>query len=144
MGAGRGLPGKYDEQTAAHRAGIASWVRTSGRLWQIFGWRIIVAALLAVFLAGGGIGGYLIGRSRDVDVDALRAAAAAEGRKEGAERGTKEGYAQGYRAAQKRTYASAYAAAYREAYAGEFESAGLDPPERIRVPDPPMNGTGVR
>lgn len=99
-------------------------------------WRIIAVALLAIFLAGAGIGGYLIGNSSDVNLDAVRVAAAAEGREEGSAVGAKEGYAQGYKAAQRRTYASAYSAAYREAYAREFESVGLDPPERIRVRGP--------
>lgn len=107
-------------------------MRISGRLPR----RIIPAALLVLFLAGAGIGGYLIGSSPDVDPNALRLAAAAEGREEGSERGAKDGYAKGYRAARKRTYASAYSTAYKRAYAREFEAAGLDPPERIHVPDP--------
>ena len=107
------------------------WVRTHGRLL----WRTIAGALLALFLAGVGIGGYLIGSS-DIDVEAVTLAAAADGREAGLKKGMKEGYAAGFRSARKRTYAAAYSAAYSDAYAREFESAGLDPPERIRVPDP--------
>jgi cystathionine beta-lyase family protein involved in aluminum resistance len=111
---------------------MKSWgTRMRGRL----PWRVIVGALLALFLAGAAIGGYLIGSPPAVDVGAARLAAAAQGREQGAEKGAKEGYAQGYRSARKRPHDAAYSAAYREAYAAEFESAGLDPPERIRVPD---------
>jgi hypothetical protein len=99
-------------------------------------WRTLAAALFALCLVGAGIGGYLIGNSPEVDLDAIRSAAAAAGREQGSERGAKEGYTQGYQAAQKRTFGSAYAAAYAEAYANEFESIGLDPPERIPVAGP--------
>jgi hypothetical protein len=98
-------------------------------------WRAIAAVLFVVCLAGAGIGGYLIGNSPEVDLDAVRSAAAAQGREEGSTAGNEAGYEQGFEAAQQRTYAAAYAAAYREAYAQEFESVGLDPPERIPVPD---------
>jgi hypothetical protein len=99
--------------------------------------RIIAATLFALCLIGAGIGGYLIGNSPKADLDAVRSAAAAEGRTEGSERGADKGYAQGFRAAQKRTYAAAYSAAYKEAYAAEFEDVGLAPPERI-----PVRGAG--
>ena len=86
-------------------------------------------------LAGVGYGAYLLGRP-DVDQEALRAAAIAEGRKAGAQKGAKQGYEQGYEAARDRIYVPTYAAAYREAYASEFERADLDSPQRIQVPDP--------
>jgi cystathionine beta-lyase family protein involved in aluminum resistance len=121
---------KIDTAPVAPRGrSTARWARIGGRL----PWRIIAAALLALFLVGAGIGGYLIGKSPDVDLDAVRSTAATEGREAGSVRGAKEGYTHGYEAARKRTYAAAYSAAYREAYAAEFESVGLDPPERIRV-----------
>jgi hypothetical protein len=109
---------------------MRTWVREHDRLLR----RTIVGALLALFLAGVGIGGYLSGSS-DIDVEAVALTAAAEGQEAGSKRGMTEGYAAGFRSARKRTYASTYSAAYRDAYAGEFESASLDPPERIRVPD---------
>lgn len=99
---------------------------------------------MVLFLAGAGSGGYLIGSSSEVDLEAVRFAAAAQGRAAGAEEGARKGYARGYRSARDRTYAAAYAAAYKEAYAKEFESAELGPPETIRVPDPPRRGTGVK
>jgi hypothetical protein len=91
--------------------------------------------LIALLLAGVGYGGYLLGRP-DVDEEALRAAAIANGREAGAQEGAKEGYEQGYESARHRIYAPAYAAAYREAYASEFERADLDPPQPIQVPAP--------
>jgi hypothetical protein len=95
-------------------------------------WRAIAIALV-VCLIGAGVAGYLIGNSPEVDLDAVRSAAAAQGRQEGAAAGAEEGYAQGFRDARRGTYGAAYSAAYREAYAAEFRSRGLDPPERIRV-----------
>jgi hypothetical protein len=97
-------------------------------------WRAIAIALVALCAIGAGVAGYLIGNSPEVDLDAVRSAAAAQGREEGAAAGAEEGYAQGFREARRGTYGAAYSAAYREAYAAEFESIGLDPPERIRVP----------
>ncbi len=90
-----------------------------------------------MFLAGACIGGYRIGTSPEVDLEVVRLAATAQGRAAGAEEGARKGYARGYRSARDRTYAVTYSAAYREAYAKEFESAGLGPPDTIRVPDPP-------
>jgi cystathionine beta-lyase family protein involved in aluminum resistance len=98
-------------------------------------WRTIGVAFLIVCLAGAGIGGYVIGNSPEVDLDAVRSTAAAEGRQAGTATGIEEGYAQGFKAAQKRTYGPAYASAYKEAYAAEFESVGLDPPKHIPVPN---------
>ena len=97
--------------------------------------RTVGRALAALALASAAIGGYLIGSSPDRDVEAARVTAAANGFEAGARRGMREGYAVGFEPARNRAYASAYSAAYREAYAKEFESAGLDPPERIRVPE---------
>jgi hypothetical protein len=117
---------------ASHRRAMGSSLTLRDRL----PWRAITAALLALCLVGAGIGGYLIGNSPEVDLDAVRSTAAAKGQKEGSQAGTKEGYAQGFRAARKRTYGSAYSTAYKQAYVAEFESAGLDPPEQISVPGP--------
>jgi hypothetical protein len=101
-----------------------------------FSWaRVASALLIALLLAGVGYGAYLFGRP-DVDQEALRAAAIAEGRKAGAQKGAKQGYEQGYGAARDRIYVPTYSAAYREAYASEFERADLDSPQRIQVPDP--------
>jgi hypothetical protein len=97
-------------------------------------WRAIGAVLFAVCLAGAGVGGFLVGNSPDADLDAVRSAAAAEGRQAGLESGTQAGYDQGYRAAQERTYGPLFSAAYKRAYAAEFEAVGLEPPQRIRVP----------
>jgi hypothetical protein len=91
--------------------------------------------LVALVLAGAGYGGYLLGRP-DVDQEALRAAAIADGREAGAEKGAQQGYEQGYEWARDRIYAPAYAAAYKQAYASEFERADLAPPQRIQVSDP--------
>ena len=91
---------------------------------------------VAVLLAIAGIGGYLIGSSPDRDVDEASVTAAERGLEAGSRKGAKEGYALGFESERKRAYASAYSAAYREAYAEEFQSLGLDPPERIRVPEP--------
>jgi hypothetical protein len=98
-------------------------------------WRAIAAAAFVICLVVAGIGGYLIGNSPEADLDAVRSAATAAGREAGSEQGSEEGYAQGFREARERSFAPAYRAAYKEAYAGEFESAGLAPPARIRVPD---------
>lgn len=91
--------------------------------------------MIALLLAGAGYGAYLLARP-DVNPEALRAAAIAEGRKAGAQKGANEGYEQGYESARDRIYAPAYAAAYREAYASEFERADLDPPQPIQAPEP--------
>ena len=91
--------------------------------------------MVCVSLAAVGYAGYLLGKP-GLNPDALRAAAAAEGREEGAKTGAKEGYAEAYRSARERTYVPAYSVAYREAYKREFELAGLDPPPPIRVPEP--------
>jgi hypothetical protein len=103
-----------------------------------FSWARVVASalLIALLLAGTGYGGYLLGRP-DVNLEAVRAAATAEGREAGARKGAKEGYEQGYESARDRVHVPAYAAAYRAAYASEFERADLAPPQRIQVPDPP-------
>jgi hypothetical protein len=114
--------------------------RSAGRWARIRerpAWRAVAAGVLAVCLVGAGVGGYLIGNSPEADLDAVRAAAAAQGREEGSAAGAEEGYDQGFEAAQQRNYAAAYAAAYEKAYAAEFESVGLDPPERIPVPERP-------
>jgi hypothetical protein len=101
-----------------------------------FSWRRVIGTLIVcVSLAAIGYAGYLLGRP-ELNPDALRSAAAAEGRQEGAKTGAKEGYAQGYRSARERTYVPAYSVAYREAYMREFELADLDPPQSIRVPEP--------
>jgi hypothetical protein len=97
-------------------------------------WRPIAAAAAALCLVGAGIGGYLIGNSPEVDLDAVRSAAAAEGQEAGAASGREAGFEQGFSAAQKKEFAAAQVQAYREAYAAEFEAAGLTPPERIPVP----------
>lgn len=100
-----------------------------------FSWARVAGALfIALFLAGVGYGGYLLGRP-DVDTEALRAAAITQGREAGARKGANEGYEQGYESARDRNYAHAYAAAYREAYASEFERADLHPPQPIQVPE---------
>jgi hypothetical protein len=109
---------------------VGWWARVRDRP----SWRAIAAVLFAVCLAGAGVGGYLIGNSPEVDLDAVRSAASAEGRQAGLAAGAEEGYEQGYGAAQKRTYGPVFSAAYEGAYAAEFEAVGLKPPERIRVP----------
>ena len=91
--------------------------------------------MIALLLAGAAYGGYLLGRP-DVNPEALRAAAIADGREAGAQKGAKEGYEHGYEPARDRIDAPAYAAAYREAYASEFERADLDRPQRIQAPEP--------
>lgn len=109
-----------------------SWRAVAAKLsWR----RVAGAVLVSLLLAAVGYAGYLIGRP-DVNPEALRSAATAEGREAGAKTGAKEGYAQGYRTARERAYVPAYSAAYREAYTREFELAGLDPPGRIQVPEP--------
>ena len=85
-------------------------------------------------LAFVGFIGYQVGGPSSVDLDPVRAAAVEAGREEGAAQGAKEGYAEGLQAARKRTYFPAYAKAYREAFVEEFEAAGLDPPQVIKVP----------
>jgi hypothetical protein len=98
-------------------------------------WRAIAIALV-VCLIGAGVAGYLIGNSSEVDLDAVRSAAAEQGREEGAAAGAEKGRAQGFREARRGTYGAAYSAAFKEAYVAEFRSRGLDPPERIRVQRP--------
>ena len=95
----------------------------------------MVVALVAIVLVGAGVGGYMIGKGSEADLDDVAATAAAEGREAGLRKGAPEGYARGFEEARERSYASAYAAAYRRAFAAEFESAGLAPPARIPVVD---------
>jgi hypothetical protein len=102
------------------------------RIRRHHAWRAVAVSLL---LAAVGFAGYMVGKP-GADLDAIRSAANAEGREAGAEAGAKKGYARGYRRARERTYVHAYSAAYREAYTSEFEVAGLDPPQRIQVPEP--------
>ena len=109
---------------------------SSGRVTAALLWgRVAGALLIALVLVAVAYVGYLVG-TPDVNSDAVRLAATAEGREAGAEKGAKAGYTQGYELARERTYLPAYSAAYREAYAGEFERAGLEPPQGIRVPEP--------
>ena len=109
-----------------------SWARVA----SAFSWaRVACALLIAFLLAGIGYGGYLLGRPQ-VNPEALRAAAIAEGREAGTQKGAKEGYEHGYESARDRVHAPAYAAAYRAAYASEFERADLDPRQPIQVPEP--------
>ena len=98
-------------------------------------WQRVAAALVIALFLGLGYAGYVVG-TPDVDFAAVRSTATAEGRAAGATAGAKAGYARGYESARGQTYVAAYAAAFREAYAREFERAGLDPPQRIQVPDP--------
>ncbi len=113
---------------------MGSWVaRIRGRI----SWRAFAAALVVLFgLVGAGVGGYMIGSPPGIDFDAVRAEAAAEGREKGLKEGARQAYARGYRSARKRPHPAAYTSAYKAAYTREFTSAGLNPPERIRVPDP--------
>jgi hypothetical protein len=97
--------------------------------------RAVVITLLAVLLIVSFGAGYLLGRESGTDLDDVGPAATADGREAGLEQGTEQGYKQGLKTARQRDYTAAYAAAYREAYAGEFESEGLDPPERIPIPE---------
>ena len=103
--------------------------------WHRLPRRAIVLGLVALFLSGVLIGGYLVGSSSGTDLDDVENAASEAGRKAGFEKGSEEGYARGLEEARKRSYHAAYAAAYRKAYANEFELAGLDPPEQIPVPE---------
>jgi flagellar biosynthesis/type III secretory pathway protein FliH len=126
------VPGETDTlfaPPASNESGASPRARARDRLPL----RPIAAALVVCLLAAG-IGGYLIGNSPEADLDAVRSAAAAAGREAGSEQGSEEGYAEGFKEARTRSYAPAYRAAYKEAYAREFESVGLAPPERIRVP----------
>ena len=125
---------RYEIDTAfpVTERSVGWWARVRARPR----WRAIAAVLFVVCLAGAGVGGYLIGNSPEADLEAVRAAAAAEGREAGAAAGAEEGYDQGFTAAQKRTYGPVFSAAYKEAYAAEFEARGLEPPQRIRVPVP--------
>ena len=109
-----------------------SWQAASAALSRQ---RVVGAALIAVFLAVVGYAGYVVG-TPNVNPDSLRSSTTAEGREAGAKAGAKAGYAHGYESARQRAYVPVYAAAYRKAYAREFERAGLDPPARIRVPEP--------
>jgi hypothetical protein len=93
---------------------------------------VVLSGLCALALVG--FLGYQVGSPSGVDRDAVRAAAIEAGREEGVAQGANEGYAEGLQAARKRTYFPAYAKAYREAFVGEFEAAGLDPPQVIKVP----------
>ena len=97
--------------------------------------RAIIVTVLALFLIAGFGTGYLLGRESGTDLDDVGPSATADGREAGLEEGTRVGYKKGLRAARQRDYTTAYAVAYREAYAGAFESEGLDPPERIPMPE---------
>ena len=114
---------------------MGDWLRSEERWWDRLTSRSIVIALVALLLIGGFGTGYVLGRESGTDVDDVGPSATADGREAGLEQGTKEGYKEGLRVARQRNYTAAYAAAYREAYAGEFESEGLDPPERIPIPE---------
>ena len=97
--------------------------------------RAVVVTLVALLLIVGFGTGYLLGKESGTDIEDVGPSATEDGREAGLEQGTEEGYKEGLRAARQRDYTAAYAAAYREAYAGEFESEGLDPPERIPMPE---------
>jgi hypothetical protein len=112
--------------------GQLSWGATASE----FSWgRVAVALVIVLFLAGVGGAGYLLGKP-GVDPVALRTAAVVDGREAGLKAGTKAGYAEGFESARDRTYVRAYSDAYREAYVRQFERAELEPPQRIRVPEP--------
>jgi hypothetical protein len=115
---------------------MGDWLRSDEeRWWDRLQLRTVVIALVAMlFIACFGTG-YVLGRDPGTDLDDVGPSATAEGREAGLEQGTEQGYNAGLKAARQRDYTAAYAAAYREAYAGEFESQGLDPPERIPIPE---------
>jgi hypothetical protein len=100
------------------------------------GGRGLIAGVVAclVLAAGAGVGGYFVGKSGGEDLDAARAAGAAEGREQGSAKGAEEGYAEGFKEGRREGYSATFATAYRKAYAKEFEQAGLEAPEQISVP----------
>jgi hypothetical protein len=114
---------------------MGDWLRSAGRLWDRLPSRPVVVTCLALFLIAGFSTGYVLGRDSGTDLDGVGPSATADGREAGLEKGTQQGYKEGLKAARQRDYTAAYAAAYREAYAAEFESAGLDPPEQISIPE---------
>lgn len=83
-----------------------------------------------------GVGGYAIGVSQAVDVDAAEQAGTVAGEQRGTAAGAREGYASAFKPARERGFDAAYREAYRTAYLEEFERADLEPPSRVPVPEP--------
>ena len=82
-------------------------------------------------------GGVFVHGEPDVvvkELDAYRAAGAAEGREAGSAKGAEEGYAEGFKQGREQGYEATYADAYRKAYEKEFKDAGLEVPQKISVP----------
>jgi hypothetical protein len=75
----------------------------------------VAGALLALF-ACLVVFGYLVGKSGGEDLDAARAAGAAQGRQQVSPSATRRGYAQGLRAGRREGYKQTYRRTYRAAY----------------------------
>ncbi len=95
----------------------------------------VAASVIGIVLVAG-VGGYLVGSSSGEDLESTRVAAAAAGDRKGSTEGMREGYARGFESGRERGYADAYPSAYESAYLEQFESAGLDAPVRVSVPEP--------
>lgn len=93
----------------------------------------LAAPLLIALALAAGIAGYALGRSGGEDLEAARHSGAAAGQMVGAARGAATGFPKGVEAGRKK----AFAPAYENAYGNAFETAGLTPPEEIKVPSGP-------
>ena len=104
--------------------------RWSRRRW------VMIGVLVLLIAAGAGIGAYFYGKSTGEDLDAARAEGTAAGQKKGAAQGAEEGYAEGFEKGRAEGYEESYAQTYRHAYIEAFEDADLEPPKKIKVPEP--------
>ena len=103
--------------------------------WSRKRW-VLVGVLVLLIAAGAGIGAYFYGKSTGEDLEAARAEGTEVGQKKGSAEGAEEGYAKGLEEGRAEGYEASYAQTYRHAYAEAFEDAGLEPPKKIKLPQP--------
>lgn len=108
---------------------------TNGNRWSSKRW-VLIGVLVLLIAAGAGVGAYFYGKSTGEDLEAARAEGTEAGQKKGSAEGAEEGYATGFEEGRAEGYGESYTETYRHAYAEAFEDAGLEPPKKIKVPQP--------
>lgn len=98
--------------------------------------RFVIGAAVALVLLVIGVAGYALAASKGVDASAAQVAASRAGERRGEAAGTRQGYADGFKSGREDAFQSSYREAFVSAYRGEFERAGLPPPDEIPVKGP--------
>jgi hypothetical protein len=95
--------------------------------------RLVKGAVCGLAVIALGVGGYVVGAGSGEDLDRARADGAAAGREHGAARGRERARAEGIERGRDQGYETGYETAYRRAYRAQFEEAGLEPPNHVRL-----------